>query len=514
VRDLLAKALTSLGRLVEARSVLLELLDTLPRNGSRRRAAVLIRLAQVERLLGRHAEARGRLVAELGSAGEQGSLLQIEIASASHAGGDFVATHEWAEQALRGAGTARPIAAGAAGLLAVAHLFVGDVRLGRSYADRGAGLVDGLLDAELDAVPEALCWTGWAELFLEDFAGASRHFTRALELARAGGHSHLVPESFIGLASARCWVGALDDAWSFTEEALEAARLMSSAELTTMALARRTQILMWQGDLGTALRVGEEAVRLAGPNRDMWSGIGAGVLAQVKMAAGNGDAAVRELVAAGGGPDLSALGASMRPAWYDVLTEAELKRNRLADADSWAARAEEAAAGLGLTGRHGYAALARARVLRASGAHAAAADYAVRAAELFAASGIRLLEGRARGRAGAAALDAGDEGRANRELTRAKLLFAACGAHGFHQRALTELRRLGARKPRRRAEVGLTDREQEIAVLVGGGMTNRQIADRLRLSTKTVETHLGRVFRKLDVSSRTAVAARLPVPAT
>jgi DNA-binding NarL/FixJ family response regulator len=49
---------------------------------------------------------------------------------------------------------------------------------------------------------------------------------------------------------------------------------------------------------------------------------------------------------------------------------------------------------------------------------------------------------------------------------------------------------------------GLTQREQDIALLVCQGLSNKQIADRLYLSPKTVETHLTRVFAKLDVAAR------------
>ena len=48
----------------------------------------------------------------------------------------------------------------------------------------------------------------------------------------------------------------------------------------------------------------------------------------------------------------------------------------------------------------------------------------------------------------------------------------------------------------------LTQREQDIALMVCQGMSNKQIAERLYLSPKTVETHLTRVFAKLDVSAR------------
>lgn len=53
----------------------------------------------------------------------------------------------------------------------------------------------------------------------------------------------------------------------------------------------------------------------------------------------------------------------------------------------------------------------------------------------------------------------------------------------------------------------LSSRESEIAVLVSQGFTNQRIARSLVISQKTVETHLGRIFRKLTVSSRAEVAA-------
>jgi DNA-binding NarL/FixJ family response regulator len=53
----------------------------------------------------------------------------------------------------------------------------------------------------------------------------------------------------------------------------------------------------------------------------------------------------------------------------------------------------------------------------------------------------------------------------------------------------------------------LTRREREIVDLVVQGLTNRQIAEELFLSEKTVENHIGRILVKMDLSSRTALAA-------
>jgi DNA-binding CsgD family transcriptional regulator/pimeloyl-ACP methyl ester carboxylesterase len=53
----------------------------------------------------------------------------------------------------------------------------------------------------------------------------------------------------------------------------------------------------------------------------------------------------------------------------------------------------------------------------------------------------------------------------------------------------------------------LTPREREIVSLVVDGRTNRQIADALFLAEKTVENHIGRILLKLDLRSRTQLAA-------
>ena len=58
----------------------------------------------------------------------------------------------------------------------------------------------------------------------------------------------------------------------------------------------------------------------------------------------------------------------------------------------------------------------------------------------------------------------------------------------------------------RRNEYSLTQREQDILVLLAEGRSNRDIAGRLFLSEKTVKAHLAAVFRKLGVTNRTQAA--------
>lgn len=52
----------------------------------------------------------------------------------------------------------------------------------------------------------------------------------------------------------------------------------------------------------------------------------------------------------------------------------------------------------------------------------------------------------------------------------------------------------------------LTDREQQVLVLVAQGLTNRQIADTLTISEKTVSVHVSNILSKLQLSSRTQAA--------
>jgi DNA-binding CsgD family transcriptional regulator len=56
---------------------------------------------------------------------------------------------------------------------------------------------------------------------------------------------------------------------------------------------------------------------------------------------------------------------------------------------------------------------------------------------------------------------------------------------------------------------GLSAREAEVARLAGSALTNRAIAQRLYLSPKTVDAHLGRAFHKLGIRSRVELAALL-----
>lgn len=85
------------------------------------------------------------------------------------------------------------------------------------------------------------------------------------------------------------------------------------------------------------------------------------------------------------------------------------------------------------------------------------------------------------------------------------------GARALERRAGDELAASGAR-PRRRELSGvesLTPSERRVAQLVADGLGNRQVAESLFVTRKTVEGHLRGVFGKLEITSREQVAAAL-----
>ena len=79
----------------------------------------------------------------------------------------------------------------------------------------------------------------------------------------------------------------------------------------------------------------------------------------------------------------------------------------------------------------------------------------------------------------------------------------------FFQKAEALLPRMRATSPRRAAKQafgGLTEREREVAALIAQGKSNREIADQLVVSYRTVETHVSTILSKLAFSSRAQIA--------
>jgi DNA-binding CsgD family transcriptional regulator len=91
-------------------------------------------------------------------------------------------------------------------------------------------------------------------------------------------------------------------------------------------------------------------------------------------------------------------------------------------------------------------------------------------------------------------------------LERALGLFHDRGARPWAERATEELRRIPIR---RGAPADLTPTEERVAALAGAGRTNREVAQALFMSPKTVEANLARIYGKLGIRSRAELGARM-----
>lgn len=217
----------------------------------------------------------------------------------------------------------------------------------------------------------------------------------------------------------------------------------------------------------------------------------------------------------GAGSDLDAAGATMDrlhvtnpmvSPWRSALALA------LRDRDPERARrlvAEEltAADATGLPRPRGVA-------LRVSGVIAAGAERASRlreASDVLRQAGAPLELARAELALGSSLRRQGNRTVAETSLRTALDLAHRCGADRLAALAEEELRGIGAR-PRRRALSGpesLTPSEARVAAQAGSGMTNREIAQALFVTAKTVENQLSRVYAKLGVRGRDELAEAL-----
>jgi DNA-binding CsgD family transcriptional regulator len=91
-------------------------------------------------------------------------------------------------------------------------------------------------------------------------------------------------------------------------------------------------------------------------------------------------------------------------------------------------------------------------------------------------------------------------------LAQALAGFERLGAAHWIDRARAEMSRIGGRRP---AGAALTPTERRVAELASQGSSNKEIAAALFVTPKTVDTQLSRIYRKLGVHSRTALANRL-----
>jgi DNA-binding CsgD family transcriptional regulator len=100
-------------------------------------------------------------------------------------------------------------------------------------------------------------------------------------------------------------------------------------------------------------------------------------------------------------------------------------------------------------------------------------------------------------------------GAARRSLEQAATGFDEIGSVGWSESTRSELDRVSARRPRPAGE--LTPSEQRVAELAAEGLANREIAQTLFVTVRTVEEHLSHAYAKLGIRSRAQLASRLKV---
>ena len=138
-------------------------------------------------------------------------------------------------------------------------------------------------------------------------------------------------------------------------------------------------------------------------------------------------------------------------------------------------------------------------------------DLARAAVDVLAGSELRVSHARALIDLGAALRRRGHRRDARPPLREGLDLANRCGSVVETERAMDELRAAGARprRPNLRGVDSLSAQERRIAALATDGLNNREIAETLFLTRRTVEMHLTGAYRKLDVPGREHLAAAL-----
>ena len=298
--------------------------------------------------------------------------------------------------------------------------------------------------------------------------------------------------------------------WDEAQARLEAAERLELG-LTTAALhgAVAGELYALRGETGRARSQLDAAIELAGQGipSEFVAPIH-GALATLATVEGDPGEARRQVAAA-----LEALGEDRDPLYAPPLHALGVRAE--ADARAEPARADELLAELKRMPEWpqvlANAALARAERSRLAGASDATAWNTAKVH--WDALGESHPAAYARLRAAEALLGAGDRADAEELLRTAHAAAAALGARPLQEEVESLARRARISLepvpvPPAGEDELLTRREAEILELLADGLTNREIAERLFISQKTVGTHLGHIFAKLGVHNRVAAAGR------
>ncbi|WP_426569919.1 ATP-binding protein [Streptomyces canus] len=520
----LACALMAAGRAAESRELYLRTLDQIPPCPPRVRASAVILCAQLENMLGHHVEAGRLLEDELAQLPSDTSTEAVELILARQ----FVMSMQrrldsttLMERCVRLSQQHEDRAneAGALAALALERLFNGDVGGAEAAATACASIVDMLPDAELGEHVDYLAMLGGAEVHLDRFAQAKRHFTRGVSIARASRAHHHVPVMLLGLSTVYHQIGPLESALHTAAEAGQLARVMGADHVLGLTLARQAAcVSATEGHAHPekAVALAEEALGLLSSDC-FYRGIEAVLIfADAVLTAGDPHGCRALLLDAGHGPNLPRVPLMQRARCFEKLTAAAVAAGDTAAAATWARSAHSAALSTGVPSHGAFAMSAKAHVLSATGDHEAAMLGYRSAADLFSAAKMLVAHARTLILAAASASDCARYDEAATLLALARELARRCGARHEYENARRHQRRLDrlVKNAEAASEPGdvaalLTAREIEIARMAGKGERTKDIAEALSLSPRTVDVHLTNIYRKLGIKSRAALANRL-----
>lgn len=521
-----SRALIAVGRLDEARTLVHEVLGHVAELPWQLALRVYGAAADVERLLCRYSEAEAFAATALAllptpADGEtlplEAVMMVYEYALVQTLRGD----HIQARAAIRSAVdmTAQPVHPTEIAIRCLSvcqDAYLGDVAVAVEGMHLCAGAVDALADPQAGQSPEMFATLGIAEFYLERFDDASRHLKRGLKVASGGTQLHVVLHQLLGLASVDLFTGRLETAAQWAAQAEQLANAIGSQEGFGLAKSARALGMIWNHgprDVKEILALTESAIADVESHRSWWAYSALGLAAQVQLVGGDAEGALRTMLERADGQDVAAAQPALEPSLKALMAMAALRCGDPAAARRFTEDAEAAAARLGLAGQTASALRARATLHLAEGHPDLAMGLFERAADGFDRAGATIQRAwtRAMSAAAAEAVKGHDGGPVLLDVAAAGAdALGALWAPDPDAAEPPHAEPATARSDSRpaRAESGdsplrmLSEREREIAALAAAGLRSREIAQRLFLSPRTVEAHLGRVYRRLGVSSR------------
>ncbi len=358
---------------------------------------------------------------------------------------------------------------------------------------------------ELRDDPRLLAWTAYGPMYLREADAGRGLIARAFERARAESAVGTLPTLLAFLARDQATTDQWAEAGASFDEAIRLARETGQRSELVVALAGLSVMEARQGHEREVREHTAEALALSDElGIAMHRSWARQALGDLELGLGrpadaipHHEAQLRELRERG----IADVDVSPGP----ELVESYLRLGRVGEAAAAATEYEAAAQAKGQP--WALARAARCRGLLADGAaFEAAFEHALglheRTPDAFETARTRLAYG-------ARLRREGKRVRAREQLRAALDLFEHLGAHPWADQATAELAASGETARRRDASTldDLTPQELQIARLLAAGNTTREAAAAVFLSPKTIEYHLGHVYRKLGIHSREELAA-------